>query len=180
MLHHCYLIYRNWKSTIAEKINNILTYRKLEHIRNELEAKGIDIHQSSPKWPASYHLRHTKTILKAQRKLYTHRQKQHLTFGKGVMVLEGKKSYADAIKTAQHAERRAHCFQKYHTITKQQRQNGGPEYVFKPNQDGSHRRIQQPEGIAVLLSQRKHDHLLQADGTPLTRRPLSRRLQFMG
>jgi hypothetical protein len=98
----------------------------------------------------------------------------------GDISTQRKKDQVAAIATIQRAERRARCFRKFHNYTKPPRSPNGLAYVIRTDENGDKTRIQQPTELHATLFERNRKHFAQADGTPITRPPLSSSLNFSG
>jgi hypothetical protein len=179
-LHHSYLILRYWKIKLAGKMNHIHIDKQLHTTAEKLRQLNIDPNQNNANRSILSQLKIAKKNLQIQRSTAIDKRQQHLSFRQEVLVLEGKKDRKAAVATIQRAERRARCFRKFHTYTRQPRSPHGLAYVIKTNAKGEQNRIQQPDELQETLFERNRLHFAQADGTPFTRHPLSTTLTFSG
>jgi hypothetical protein len=179
-LHHCFLIYSYWQKAVSGRRNRKHTTAQLNDIQQKLQLLNIDHLQGSVTRTSISQLRLAKQRLITARADATYERQQHLTLRQEILVIQGKKKQALAVAAVQRAERRARCFKKFHTFTKDPRSSGGLTYVIQTDQHGVQTRTQQPDELEEILFHRNRRHFAQEDGTPFTRPPLSNQLTFSG
>jgi len=175
-VQQAYLLHRYWTLTRMAKRQERNLSAAIQRVQEHLDPALID---NDPQVTLSTKLRKAQRALRKARRAAAQLRQQHMEklLNEAIAANQTKKS--NALKYLIRAERNRQCYARFRNYTKP-KSAGGLAFVTIPLADGTQHPLLDRDEIEDTLLEHSRIHFAAADGSPFTREPLSRLLQYDG